>query len=208
MDTVSPHSESGLESSLVRLQQLESELDTVRNNVRDARITLDEARIPLQKAEKELKTSWTRRKARQGSLYATQRAARACGLERSPSTALSVGRIQTQIDAATEEIHRIIDSSADICKNFDAAWALYSSSRLEEKRVVELISVIGIERAQEEPLMRRRREQARTELSELERTDKADEIQKRKDFSVDSDGHFDPNYDEREILIRKMRPWL
>lgn len=205
---------------------LESRLEASRSEVVAAREILVVARGKLNAIEDRAKRSWRRRNAAVESLNITKRTARACGLERSRSTTVSVNRIQTSIDHEKEEVRVIVESANSICQEFYAAWGLVRVARKEEeasllaiiaesasrdtaaKRVLPSAPADSVVRDTAVDIVEQRRRNARSELKELERTMDLEEKERQKDFAGESDGHFDPDYDDWEILLRRVRPWV
>lgn len=208
------------------LATLEARLEASRSEVVAAREILAVARSKLNAIEDRAKRSWRRRNAALESLRITKRTALACGLERSRSTTVSVNRIQTSIDNEKEEVRIIVESANSICQEFYAAWGLVRVARKEEeaallaiiaesarhdsaaKSVLRDATVDSVVHDTAVDVVEQRRRDARRELKELERTMELEEKQRRKDFAGESDGHFDPDYDDWEILLRRVRPWV
>lgn len=195
------------------LAVLESRLAASRNEVVAAREILAVARAGLEAVEDTAKRSWRRRKAAQDSLRITENTALACGLSRSLSTKLAVSRFKDRIDTEIQEFRVIVESANAVCQEFYAAWELVRAARREEAIALGAIIEANVIRDASVPRVEQRRveqrrQEARGELKELERTRDIEDKERRKDFAVDSDGHFDPDYDDWEIELRKNRPWL
>lgn len=214
--------------TLFSLQDLEAQLVSIRDEVRAARSILAEARVPLELAEAEVKKCWARRKAALGSLESSKRAARSCGLDKTASAKLSSERFQRRVDEVGAEIKKIVHASREICKNFETAWALYLAAQNTETGLLAAIAEFQI-RAWEggppgsrvedgglrEPIssmtlepIRGRQAKARAELRELQADRAKDEVLRLKELGLNDDGHYDPDYDEHELLLRRIRPWV
>jgi hypothetical protein len=183
-------------------------LSGARAGVDEARLVLVKARGRLEVIEQNVRRCWRSRKAALGSLKSTIAAQRNCGSTGNAVARLSLARIQGRADNATSEIHALVDSAGETCREFHCAWNGYLSARNTERKVLETIAVAIAARPSEEAITARRRSEARAELERLEPVRRKEEEARRADFGVESGRHFDPNYDERELMLRRIRPWV
>jgi len=200
-----PTNSSPLEPSL---SSEESQLTAAREHVAVTREALDECRTRLSGVDQLLRRLWQKRKAALGSFEATERAQHNSGMTGRPLAKLSLARIEARATEALKEIHELVSSSESVCNDLYSAWETYISARKVEAQSLESIAAAQAPAVSEETRYANRRREARAELIALERVRKNEETERRKDFALDNDGHFDPNYDERELLVRRMRPWV
>lgn len=189
------------------MAELEEELGSVRANLESARTLLEEARIPLEAAEQQAKSAWTRRKAALASLAATAKAAQACGLGGSRSTLLAVSRLRERADREAATIRKVIESSHQTCEVFESAWAAYAAGRAEELIVLTSIAEAQISADSPPEEIERKRLVVR-EFAEIKRIVRNEETQRKQDLGLPDDPHYDPQYDDRELLERRNRRWL
>jgi len=204
--TVSPEGASATNDTVAKEQ--DELLGAARAGVDEARLVLVEARRRLEGVEQKVRRCWQARKAALGSLKATIAAQRNCGSEGNAVARLSLARIQARADSATNEIHALIDSAAEICREFYSAWNAYGSARNAEHVILEAIATAIASKPSQEGLVARRRSEARAELERLDPVRREEEEARRKDFAVGGDEHFDPSYDDRELMLRRIRPWV
>jgi hypothetical protein len=89
-----------------------------------------------------------------------------------------------------------------------AIIAVTASRHIAPNRALSHVAVDGVVGDAAVDRVEQRRRNARHELKELERTMELEDKERRKDLAGESDGHFDPDYDDWEILLRRVRPWV
>jgi hypothetical protein len=197
----------GTDSKGEQMSQLEVALESRRIDVEAALEMLRLAKARLQEIEQKAKRSWSRRKAALDSFQITERTARACGLDRSLTTRVSLDRARKRIDAEKLEVRVIVDTATAVCRDFYGAWELVRSAR--EAEAVALKAIIGFQVVRDQaPHVEQRRREAKKQLSDLQVKRESEEKERQIDLSFESDGLFDPDYDDWEILMRRVRPWV
>ena len=183
----------------VRLEQARAELEAAREILNDARLALD-------KVEGRARDTWLKKKAALHSRAVTLACAAACGLKASPSTLAAAARFQARADAATAEIRAIIDSSRHVCDLFESAWNSYAVARSKEIDTLQLISDLSVEIAL--PINSVKVHKLMQDLIVAQESKAKENVQRRRELSLPDESHYDPQYDERELLERRMRPWV
>jgi hypothetical protein len=199
----------------MRLAELESQLQSARSELEAARQILNDARVPLDAAERDARAAWARKKSALASLNATRNAALACGLSKSASVLASEARFQARIQAASGEIRTIVSASHQVCDIFEWAWDSYLAARVREGEILNSMIECAAEVRQaasegsdtgeiESTQVHKMRLQLAQSLANKER----EKQERRSDLSLPDEAHYDPQYDDREILERRMRPWV
>ena len=199
----------GMEDSLFIV--LQEALAAARAEVAVARQILDDSRTPLYQLELAVKRCRTKKKARIDSLKATESAARAAGIGK--ASAVVVARKKKEIEEVIVEIRDMIAGAGPMCDAVDTAWDLYLAARDAERRALESLATVETHQREEQKKVAELKKKAKQELTELstvlveEKKQKAQETA-RENFAAEGDEHYDPRYDEREILLRRRRPWV
>lgn len=189
-------------------QLLESQLRSMRERVKEARAALSQARIPLQDLENRARRARDRKRATLESMRVTLNAARACGLGGSASMRSTVARLRAKADEATTEVRELIQSAGTVCAAVDRAHDELRNLRvLEAETLLALAHLTEHEQAEAADRDRRQREVLR-ELEELEETRRREQAERERELGWIRDPHYDPQYDEWEILLRRARPWV
>lgn len=192
--------------------QLRTELDS---RLLAARESLDAARrilLPLRHSlrvvderARSVRAKW--RNAEQARRVSMQ-AAVASGRGSSKSTRLMMNSAQERIDEVRNELGLVIDGAGPLCDELDRAWASYMKARDEEHDILDqLVELQSAQRhatitdalAKEEPSVERARIAATRQMEREERDS---------ELAWSDRGHFDPHYDEQELLLRRLRPWV
>jgi hypothetical protein len=165
-------------------------------------------RAALEVYDARLAATRRRRRAAEQSLVLTKRVTAACGLDRSAVTLGRLARFQRAIDECREEARCIIGAAEPLCAEFDVAC-----SELREARVIERDALQAILAARESVQLSVEREKQRTaqlraEMTRLEGIRRLEEVTRARELKWEQDCHYDPNYDDWEILARRNRPWL
>jgi hypothetical protein len=197
------------------LSDLELRLENARADLEAARQILNDSRLPVDEAENRAHAAWQKKKSAIESLVATRNAANACGLGRSIAVSLAETRIQTRIAAASREIRSIIQSSKQVCAIFEWAWNTYLAARALEVQVLGEMEVqatkvtttddthsvgSGVMTRHGVPIPQQLREAMSREQEEL--------LQRKRELVLPDDAHYDPQYDDVELLQRRRRPWV
>jgi hypothetical protein len=191
----------------LQLPELEARLQEARAELETAREILDDARHSLDEVEACARAAWSKKKAALHSRAATIAAASACGLQDSRSTLAAVARFQAHANEAVGEIRVIISSSKQVCELFEWAWDTYIAARSKEIDLLQCISDFSTEKP-EPPTPPIQLNTIKKDLQEALQAKIKEQVQRKRELSLPDDPHYDPQYDSRELLERKMRPWV
>ncbi len=164
--------------------------------------------MPLQTTDNQAAKLRVARRATLDGIRTTTQAATRCGLIDTASTKLTLSRKTTYLETTTARLRALIASSAPACDAFESAWTEYRNARREEGKILLAISMYEAEDREDQRRIAQSKERARAELHELESLKQREEREYRSELTSESDGHFDPRYDEQELFLRKIRPWV
>jgi hypothetical protein len=192
---------------LTEAEWIES-LRAAQQELETARALLEQARTELEAFETRARDAWRRRNAASDSRVLTIRSARACGLFGTSSMAAAIRRCDNRIAAATIEIREIIESSRQTCALFEWVWEVYRKARAAEISVLQQRPPITVAEPERRSITEERLAAVRTALEESLATQASEEKLRRVELALPDDEHYDPQYDDAELLKRRMRPWL
>jgi hypothetical protein len=182
---------------------LEAELPILRAAVATALERKRQARVPLTAIEARAKMVWKTRRAVEESLLITKRAAVNSGLHSSPLTLSTIERFEAMIQTARDEIRAILSSAKEVCENYDSSCAALRRAR--EQEAAALTALLAMPEVENNRSCDQRGALEK-ELSATQHSRQLEEHEEDALWTVEA--RFDPQYDPREIAIRRMRPWV
>jgi len=183
-------------------------LSTAQRDLEAARVLLDQARAELDAVETRAREAWRRRNAASKSRDLTVQSARACGLLGTSSMVAAIRRWDHRIGAATMEIREIIESSKQTCALFEWVWEAYRNARAAEIRILQDRPPINVAERERHSSSEQSRTRVQADLKQSLESQASEEKLRRVELALPDDEHYDPQYDDAELLQRRMRPWV
>jgi hypothetical protein len=183
-------------------------LAAVQRDLESARTLLAEARAQMEDVEARAKDAWRRKNAAADSRRLTVRTAHACGLTNTATMLAAIRRCDDRVDTATNEIHEIIESSKETCSSFERAWEAYRNARAAEIHILRLRSATEVIEPERQIDHKERLMPAQVRLEHALESQRREEKLRRSELALPDEEHYDPQYDDVELLQRKMRPWV
>jgi hypothetical protein len=195
----------------------EADLELIRQKLELTEAALRTARAALSLFETRVNFAWSKKKAALTSRALTHRNAAACGLAGSPVVAASLRRFDDRVEDATCEIRAIIQESQQVWHAFAAAWDDRLSVRKHQIAVLEQLAPLEPDcstalestlTTSQTPTPDSQRPTLIRQLSAAREQITHEEAQSKRELLLPDEAHYDPQYDEVEILQRRNRPWV
>jgi len=184
--------------------EIERLLAEARASIRDSLENVVKARDQVDSFEDRVILHRARRRAALDSLALTNRACKASGLDQSAMMLWSLKRLQQLVEEATKQIHATIVEAQPACELLTRAHEVLRVARLAEIEANSLRRDEKVLHVSDQP------EDASSSRGRLAgaRDQLIVEKEERERGLAWLDGHYDPRYDDRELLLRRARPWV
>lgn len=147
------------------------------------------------------------RDASQVSLNLTRQAACRCGLENSPVTRITLERFEAAIAKYRAAVLSLIQEAEPACEEFNSLYTHFREARRAEREALDqLVQLreahrVSVAAEPSSPKIKHAKER-------LALLDRLEEEDRKREKSLPDDPHYDPDYSDWEILMRRSRPWV